>query len=156
MAKKTKLTATLPNGEMITRTTERTYTHVVVYTINEAKMMAACWVPDQEKQERKNFKYYVECAAGEHEHRYAPAGSDQWKIDNAATYRKQAQDIIAEFPTVEAYLAGRKAKAEYYARKQIGAGWHVAGWCGRPDLAQKLAAGGCHHVAGEIKIIEVN
>jgi hypothetical protein len=156
MAKKIKLTATLPNGEVIDRTTARTYTHVVVYTINEAKMMAACWVPDQEKQERKNFKYYVECAAGEHEHRYAPAGSDQWKIDNAATYRKQAQDIIAEFPTVEDYVAGRKAKSEYYARKQIDGGWHIAGWCGRADLALKLAKSRVHHAEDLCRIIEVN
>jgi len=156
MAKKTKLTATLPNGEVITRTTERTYTHVVVYTINEAKMMAACWVPDKEKQERKNFKYYVECAAGEHEHARVHEGAPEWKASSAATCRKNGEDMMAEFPTVEAYLAGQKARSEAHARKQIDIGWHIAGWCGRPDLAQKLAAGGCHYAAGEIKIIEVN
>jgi hypothetical protein len=156
MAKKIKLTATLPNGEVIDRTTARTYTHVVVYTINEAKMMAACWTPQNEKQERQNFVYYAQCAAGEHDHARVHEGAPEWKASSAATCRKNGEDMMAEFPTVEAFVAGRKARSEYHARKQINAGWHIAGWCGRPDLAQKLAASGCHYAAGEIKIIEVN
>lgn len=156
MAKNIKLTATLPNGEVITRTTARTYTHVVVYTISEAKAMAAAWTPEIERQERKNFSYYSHCATGQHEHTRPRADAPQWEINNAATYRKQAQYIIDGFPTVEAFLADRRARSEGHARKSIDVGWHIAGWCGRPDLASKLASGGCHYAAGEIKIIEVN
>jgi hypothetical protein len=156
MAKNRKLTATLPNGEVITRTTARTYTHVVVYTISEAKAMAAAWNPEIEAQERKNFAYYTACAAGEHEHTKAPEGAPQWQINNAATYRTQAQYILNGFPTAEAYVAGRRARSEGDARKQIDAGWHIAGWCGRGDLAVKLAHSRVHSCEDLCRIIEVN
>lgn len=156
MAKNRKLTATLPNGEVITRTTARTYTHVVVYTISEAKAMAAAWNTDIERQERKNFSYYSHCATGQHEHTRPRADAPQWEINNAATYRKQAQYILDGFPTVEAFLADRKARSEEQARKQIDAGWHIAGWCGRPDLASKLAASRVHSCEDMCRIIEVN
>ena len=156
MAKNRKLTATLPNGEVITRTTARTYTHVVVYTINEAKMMAACWTTENEVRERHNYVYYAQCAAGEHDHARVHEGDPEWRASSAATCRRNGAEILAEFPTVEAFLAGRRARSEGHARKSIDAGWHLAGWCGRPDLASKLAASGCHYAVGEIKIIEVN
>ena len=156
MAKNRKLTATLPNGEVITRTTACTYTHVVVYTISEAKAMAAAWTPEIERQERKNFSYYSHCATGQHEHTRPRADAPQWEINNAATCRRNGAEILAQFPTVEAYLAGQKARNEGHARKQIDAGWHIAGWCGRPDLASKLAASRVHSCEDLCRIIEVN
>lgn len=156
MAKNRKMTATLPNGEVITRTTARTYTHVVVYTISEAKAMAACWTPEIEARDRKNYVYYAQCAAGEHDHARVPEGAPEWKISSAATCRKNGADILAEFPTVEAYLAGQRARSEGHVRKSVDAGWHIAGWCGRLDLAQKLALSRVHPCEDLCRIIEVN
>lgn len=124
MAKR-KLTA-LHEGVTFTRTTARTYTHVVIgrYDI-EARVKSA----RQHASEylRRNWDYYAQLADG--------------------TYRYLAQTNPEQIARAEALVAmGVDAaaqheadRAEANARKNITGEWEALGWCGRPDLAIKEA-----------------
>jgi hypothetical protein len=144
MAKKHTYRVMLPDGSEITRTTERTYTHVVVYTESLEKRLAHARSPEWRKMEVKNHAYEAKIAKHgdgtgtayglpvEGEYDYKPAAR--------AKAIEQAKAFIAKYPTVEAYIAEKLADREAYARRAADGSWCLAGWCGRADLAQKLAA----------------
>jgi len=150
-------TATDAAGQTHKRTSEsRIYTHTVVFLPDFAADMA---LADKDyKQDGSNFAYYCELAAGTHEHvthviprsGYHASYSDEQVAKFQEAQREQNAKGIADAKAVteghtrESYVAARRAKrvaavnegnaAGYYAK------WQNAGWCGRYDLAQKLAA----------------
>lgn len=156
MAKKAKLTATLPNGEIITRTTSRTYSHAVVALVDADLAIAFATSKDWEKTERHNYKYYTECAAGTHEHVavYGAEGQAEYRRSWAKKRQAESADFIAKFPTADEYCAAQRAARIAAVEARIGK-WEELGWAGRGDLAAKLVAKG-HYLAREVRAIPVN
>jgi hypothetical protein len=150
VTKATKLTATLPNGEVITRTTARTYTHVVVYQYDAAAREAYDTDPAWAKNEARNHAYSVREAA---ESPAPVAGEPEWMAERRLRTVANAQKFIADFPTSADYMAHRLAGRRAYSVRVLAEGWHVAGWCGRYDLALKLKAPA---FSGKVEIIPVN
>jgi hypothetical protein len=117
MTKKTKLTVKTDVGTF-TRTTARTYTHVVVakgvrHELLEAERLAAL------ASARKLVAEYAAVVAGLR----APLGG---------LGRDRYTDYLA---SEEARLA--KLEATGPITEDHGTKWVVLGWCGRPDLAAK-------------------
>jgi hypothetical protein len=157
-AKKHTYRVTLPDGSEITRTTDRVYTHVVVYTESLEKRLAHARSPDWQKTERKNHAYYAKIALhgdGTGTAYDLPAvGEPDWRTENRARCVADAKAFIAKHPTVETYIAERLAEREDYAHRAADGGYSLAGWCGRADLAQKLAAKD-HFCHDRIVVVEV-
>lgn len=153
---KTKFTATDPAGVIHTRTTERTYEYTVVtlpcYEGDVAFYASESW----DKSEAKNFRYYRQIAAGND-----PYPARQWRDDPArftaeeiaeslahaeAENAKRLADAIekvAGHADAASYCAGQRAKRLAAVEQRKAEGyyqiWQNAGWCGRLDLASKLA-----------------
>ena len=150
MTKATKLTATLPNGEVITRTTARTYTHVVVCQYDAALREGYDTDPAWAKTEARNHAYYVQNAARSPE---PVAGEAEWEADRRLHCIATAKTFLAKFQTVAEYVAHCLENRRAYSARVLAEGWHVAGWCGRHDLALKLKAPA---FSGKVAIIPVN
>lgn len=129
-----------PNGATHTRNSARVYTHAVVYQRSKANAIDWAMSSQQRAQDMKNAQYYLDCiAVGYHENLM---GFDHYRNDK----KRQAQDVAE---AVEK-LAGAKSAGQYAdalradALARIEATdyslWFVAGWCGRFDLAQRLAS----------------
>jgi hypothetical protein len=144
MAKKHTYRVALPDGTEITRTTHRIYTHVVVYTESLEKRLAHARSPDWRRTETRNHAYYAKIV--QHGDGTGTAyglpevGEYDYKPGARAKSIEEAKAFIAKYPTVEGYLAETLAEREAYARRAADGSWCLAGWCGRLDLAQKLAA----------------
>lgn len=142
-----KLTATAPDGTIITRRTDRTYTHVVVCQTDPAKRLDG-WLRNAELSHRKcNFDFMCQEAGPDAKYgtyrsekelaeykRVAAMGHEAWRNEAIARVHKEHADWVA---------AGGPSK------------WLLCGWCGRPDLAQKLAAKD-HGDGCNVTIIPVN
>ena len=150
MAKNSKLTATLPNGEVITRTTARTYTHVVVYQYDAAALEAHDTDPEWAKAGARTHAYYAQDAAESTE---PVAGEPEWKAERRLSTIASGKKFIAEFPTSAEYITYKLAGRRAHSVRVLAEGWHVAGWCGRYDLALKLKAPA---FSGKVAIIPVN
>jgi hypothetical protein len=159
MAKTRKLTATAPDGSLFTRTTARTYTHVVAYTYDAAKREAFDTLKDWVINEAKNWAYDAKIAQhgdGTGSAYGAPVeGEAEWRAKDRAAVVARSVAFIAKHPTVEAYHAACLASRRAYSARMVADGWCLAGWCGRLDLAQKLAAKD-HFCADKVVIIPVN
>lgn len=125
---KISYTATDANGAIHTRKSERGYSHTVVYRNVKSEVMAqmqdAGWV----KTDRSNYDYSVKLATGNH----------TWTCVTEKEIAK-AKAIVENF-TKEEYVADELAKRIASAENYDYTTWFNAGWCGRLDLAQKLAA----------------
>jgi hypothetical protein len=169
MAKKTNYIATDAAGVTHTRSTEsRAYTHTVVrkggYAVAMASALSASWG----KTDRSNFDYYLRIAEGRSEFypstRYCAKYADRHTPEQIAEEDArltisdaqkvaEAKAVCAGF-TADTYVAEqRRLRVERIETKLAEGGyevWHNMGWCGRLDLAQKLAnasAGGDYVVA---------
>lgn len=152
---KTIFTATDAAGTVHKRTSEnRTYTHTVVALPSYEFDMAQNdkdWEVDA-----KNFGYYVQIATGHDPHptrNYRADYPEKWTAEEIAAGQahadaenaKRIQDAADRVTghTRETYVAAQRAEraAKVNARKAKGyyGEWVNLGWCGRPDLAQKLA-----------------
>lgn len=159
MTKTRKLTATAPDGTLVTRTTARTYTHVVLFTYSAAKREAFDTSKNWVKTEARNHAYEAKIALHgdgtgtayglpvEGEYDYKPAAR--------AKSIERAKAFIAKYPTAADYSAKCLADRRAYSARQIADGWCLAGWCGRLDLARKLAAKD-HFCADKVVIVPVN
>lgn len=149
---KTVYTAIDPNGVEHKRTTsDRTYTHTVVAQRSKAAAMVGATAIGWAKTDRSNFEYYVQIASG----------NDPYPARNYMTSdRFTAEQIAGHQAVVDADNAKRVAEAkattdgvalaDYLAAKlaerfaRVEAGDYVSyvnhGWCGRHDLALKLAS----------------
>ncbi len=152
---KTKFTAKDKNGTIHTRTSDRReYTHTVVYLPSFEQDMAC--VDSDWKTDGSNFDYYTLIAGGNdplpcRNYRTDPA---RWTAEEIAAAEADAverqkariDDASARVmgKTRQAYIAEHRAErvARIHAKKAEGyyGIWQNAGWCGRLDLAHKLAA----------------
>lgn len=122
------LTATF-NGQTFKRSTERTYTHVVLYR-DSYELALGRGIERAQYEARTNYPYYVQQANPE-TRKYNPSAAQ------IADYQR-----IASL-TQDEYLQERLAKAHAIVEELKADGYFdiykALGWCGRPDLAQKSA-----------------
>lgn len=135
---KTKYFVIDPNGVKHTRSTSRIYSHAVLYQRTKEDYLAT--IPAWKATEKKNGQYYLDCIAnGYHKNlMHFPH-----YVDDKARQAADVQEAIERLDgcaTAEEFaerLAERmRAKAEATDWNE----WFCDGWCGRLDLAQKLAA----------------
>jgi len=139
-----------PNGVKHTRTTKnRTYTHTVLARPSYELTLAAVSDrshPETIRTETSNYQYFRAYLDGTSKYLVKP----DWQKDEAAFAVKCEREIanakanIGDCTTVEQYRAKllqeaidrvESAKAQGYYET-----WQDKGWCGRHDLAVKLAA----------------
>lgn len=153
MAKKHTYKVTLPGGEVITRTTARTYTHVVVFKYDAAKREAHDTSKAWLKTEASNHAYYSKNAADVNAGVYgAPEPSEYaYRTEGRAKTYEEAKAWTAKYPTVADYSAACLASRRAYSASVLNK-WQIAGWCGRLDLAHKVKTS---DLAGESLILPV-
>lgn len=144
----TKHTATI-DGQTFTRNSQnRVYTHCVVAKPSyEAALRAAdAWAP----QHGSNFAYYTEELADGctgHVYRYHAESEESYAARAAAQSAERKAHYTEELggdTNRAAYIARKIAEEKAAIEKMRAEGyydrWDVVGWCGRLDLAQKLAS----------------
>jgi hypothetical protein len=129
---KNKYFVELPNGEVATRTSARTYTHAVVVAVDEA------WDRDRALDEAATQRDYAAMYS-------APGYAEKYAREAVDRFPTLNLDYDAEVADVKGWAVKSLAEAEELEAKaaQMVPGrlnYHVAGWCGRYDLAVKLAA----------------
>jgi hypothetical protein len=112
---KPKYTVTLPDGSIVTRSTKRTYSHVIVSHYDTEKAIA----------DATNSLDNCEASLARHMDNLAAAETDR-DANNARIDIANEQNRLGE---LQARIAHLKATG-------LGKSWVLA-WCGRPDLAQK-------------------
>ena len=163
-----------PSGDVHTRSSKagRVYTHTVVTRPSYEWALMAAKSKDWAKTDRRNLEYYDTIAQGRdpyprqcyrqnHPEKWTPEQIEEERIAVEAENRKRVEDAIAHVAnrTVAQYLADKQAeriaRVEGLKAKGYYNDWQNAGWCGRPDLAQKLAQAekAKKHVA-EVAILE--
>lgn len=145
---KTTFTAIDPAGKPHTRKTDRVYTHtVVVRQSNElAEAAYARYEPGRRKLDAENYVFDKKLSTVEGLRAwYVRKGFDpnaKWVNlpEEAAKHAKALRGCATAEAFVELKAAERRAAFE--AEKAAGhfERYLNAGWCGRPDLALKLAA----------------
>ncbi|WRQ11962.1 hypothetical protein vBSlqSZDD2_51 [Serratia phage vB_SlqS_ZDD2] len=143
MAAKTKYFAIDANGARHTRTTARTYTHMVVVLQNLETGREAIRSEHNRKVHAKNHAFYCQEAATPPSPNHGePVGRrDFYNRVAAMTCEQYVEERISE------ELAAIDARGGEFADH-----WADFGWCGRLDLAQKLAAKWAHY--GKVEILE--
>lgn len=112
---KPKYTVTLPDGSVVTRRTERTYSHVIVSHYTTEKAIADA-TNSLANSEARLVRYMDNLAAAE-----TDRDANNARIDIADEQKRIAR-LQAEIARLETTGLGKS--------------WVLA-WCGRPDLAQK-------------------
>lgn len=130
-------------GQTFTRTTARTYTHLVLAPQSLAENQARA-----EESARWNWKhnqaYHQAYVDGSSEFLVKPSyRSDEEHAARTAENIASSTEWLAK--GLEGHIADARAAAEAYWRKGYGdraTGWAVSGWAGRADLAAKVAKPG--------------
>lgn len=156
---KIKYFAIDPNGVTHTRTSDRIYSHAVVAKHSYDRALAMANDKGWARTDRSNFDYYCQIAAGNHP--YAKKHWDEvayaahkktveWIADyNARMDAANAEDLAnaierTQGHTAESYCEAKRLErvASVEAKKADGYydRFFCEGWCGRADLAHKLAA----------------
>ena len=131
-------TAVDPAGKTHKRSSkERVYTHTVVYREGEAfRDKRAAHIEATRISTEKSYTRLESNAAGNPEPGRHPS---VWARDTAF-----AIEYLAKHPSRAVYVAEAVARAEKHHAEYVAGGfWDVyqnAGWCGRLELAEKLAA----------------
>lgn len=141
MAKRTTFTATDAAGRVHTRTSDRReYTHTVVFLPSFALDMARADRDRGHDGEDWDFACRMVAWGGVFNGVRKPWATDEQIAAELADYTAKA----SKYTSREEAITGRRAKRVAFVneRKEAGyyATWQNAGWCGRLDLAQKLAA----------------
>jgi hypothetical protein len=132
---KTRYRAVCPDGSIVRRSTEsRQYSHCVVYRLsyNFAIHDANNPHPREVRNRRSNYAYYrgeLDPATAKCQHSDAELARYRAYLGDAQSVEEflEAQRVAAVEEVEQARLNGRYDT------------WFDAGWCGRPDLAQRLA-----------------
>lgn len=136
----TKFRATDAAGRIHTRTTKRTYTHTVVFLPCYAADLAKASQPRQVDGDNWEFAGQMVAWGGVFNGVRKPYHTDEQVSKELASN----QERVAQFPDRAAAIEGNRLRRieDVEARKAAGyyETWQNAGWCGRLDLAQKLAA----------------
>jgi hypothetical protein len=138
----TKLTVKDPSGKVHTRTTKRTYTHVVF-----ARQSRDWHLKDAQSRpyhHTANFWYHKAFVDGTSKwlerHGWESEEQHKKRVEQDVKRAKyclrgcETPDELWELIKVEQMEAFEKIDFDK---------WHVMGWCGRLDLAQKLAVSDC-------------
>ena len=140
MAKMTTLKHKLPCGTVVTRKTAREYSHVVIGRRDAAALREARNVIS--KQDLGNYAYFrkhLEIGVGNS----YPLSSQFDHVVTQGEYNK-ALAVLEGCSNAQEYAeksrAARLAKHDAEWGDKVAGEWFVAGWCGRPDLADKLVA----------------
>ncbi|MGM1131811.1 hypothetical protein ACSUPJ_17360 [Serratia marcescens] len=143
MAAKTKYFAIDANGARHTRTTARTYTHMVVVLVNLESGREAARSEHNRKAHAKNYAFYCE------EANTPPSPTIIEPAGRRAFYNRVAAMTCEQYvgERINEELAAFDARGGEFAND-----WADFGWCGRLDLAQKLAAKWAH--MGKVEILE--
>lgn len=155
----TKYIAIDPAGVAHKRSTEsRTYTHTVVVSGGYQAALNSAKSRGWEKTERSNFDYYTRIAEGRSEFypskrwcalspdRYTPEQIAEEDARLTVSDAAKVADAKAriEGHTADSYIEALRAARIARVEERKAAGdfdaWKNAGWCGRRDLAEKLAA----------------
>lgn len=140
---KTTYTATDPNGVVHTRKSERTYVATVVYQLDREAYYTNARSERTRYLHKRNGQYNLDCIAnGKH---LSHMGFKHYASDA----ERQARDVadskerLAGATTADEYADMRVAEELARLDATDWTIWHNAGWCGRMDLAVKLAAKFC-------------
>lgn len=125
---KTAYFATDANGKTHTRNSDRVYTHTVVYRHIKSEAMAAAHSDHWKSLDANNYEFDVAIATGNHNYTTITA-------DRVAACKARVEAF-----TMDEYVANSLAERVARVEATDFTVWHNAGWCGRLDLAQKLAA----------------
>lgn len=123
--------ATDPAGVEHTRNSKtRVYSHTVVVRIDGAKRLANNLADLEADYVRRNYDHDFNRVA-------------RYSFDKPEEIDRNREEFRAQYPTFEEYLKICKQRVIASHNKWLNAGgpqhWLNAGWCGRLDLAQKLA-----------------
>ncbi|MCW7561407.1 hypothetical protein [Serratia marcescens] len=143
MAAKTKYFAIDANGARHTRTTARTYTHMVVVLQNLDAGRAAVQNETHRKIHVSNYRHYCQEAAT------PPSPNHGEPAERRAFYNRVAAMTCEEY--VQMRISEERARIDEKGG-EFANDWADFGWCGRLDLAQKLAAKWAHY--GKVEILE--
>ncbi|USZ80581.1 hypothetical protein MQ4_53 [Serratia phage MQ-4] len=138
---KTKYFAVDANGKTHTRTSARTYTHMVVVLANLEAGREAARSEHNRKAYARNHAFYCQEAGPAPKYSSSPAEMARYKAAAAMTCEEYVNNCVANA------LAAIDARGGEFAND-----WADFGWCGRLDLAQKLAAKWAH--MGKVEILE--
>lgn len=156
---KTNYIAIDPAGVSHTRRSDRVYTHTVVALPSKEHDMAVATSPDWHKGEAQSFRYFTEIAAGNDpyprkSYLSLARGDSEERIAQDLEYcrlenevrRADAQAKTAGIDEVQFCARAEAARVADVEKKE--ANGHYTrymnlGWCGRLDLAQKLASKWC-------------
>jgi hypothetical protein len=129
-----------PQGNAHTRSSAtRVYTHMVVIKLGQvyADRKLAERIEHTKKQGPKDYRFYLSVIDG------TWFTKNGWAI-NSADQAKYTAKLAGR--TLEQYMADRLAQLQVEWNKEVAIGeydrYGSLGWCGRHDLAQKLASKG--------------
>lgn len=126
-----------PAGRTHSRNSKRVYTHCVVYQQSKARMIE--WAHKMRESDLRNARYYLDII----KHGYAPNLMDfPHYRDNKEAHARDvelAKDHLNGATTPEAYADRILSETLAKLETKDWTVWYNAGWCGRFDLAQKLA-----------------
>lgn len=143
MTKKTTYVATDAAGVQHTRKSARVYTHAVAFLPCADRAIEGAKSVFWKNQDGRNYDYYASCVAlGHHKNLMS---FEHYRNDPA----RQAQDVMEAREKIgnssrTAYVLQEEQDRLSSINKNIEDGyyqkWQIAGFCGRYDLAQRLAA----------------
>lgn len=127
-------------GREHTRSSDRrTYTHAVAYQCSKEEALVSAQSEQNRKQHEKNAQYYLDCIAnGKH---LSLMGFEHYRNDASrqAADVREAREKMQGFETAKAYAEKLIADEVASIEARDWSIWHIEGWCGRADLAGKLA-----------------
>lgn len=143
----TKHIATL-DGQTFTRSSKsRVYTHCVVAKPSYEAAVRAASAKGWLEAHRSNYHYYVG--------KLAKGAQNEWDQSYVDKARERLAGIADEQAYVDAEVAKSLARVEKARTEGYYDTWAECGWCGRLDLAQKLAATKRNHeYYGDVVILE--
>ena len=151
---KNTLTAIDPAGVKHKRTTERTYTHVVVARLCRKHAMDVA----QTKWAHFDSNFWHHQAFIDGTSKWLERSS--WETDESHARRvksdvERAKEANRGCSTPDALWEIVKAEQVAAANAADYSKWHVLGWCGRLDLAERLARGAANGRWAEVVILPV-
>ena len=127
-------TVTLPDGQVATRKSQnRVYTHAVAF--RRSYRYAAEQAQREFSYMRSDFRHYSDLAHGRKS--YPHIGDANANVNKGF---EGLRGYIVEEDYVQNEIARAVEKVEKLRREGYYDKWAVEGWCGRADLAEKLAA----------------
>lgn len=137
---KTSYFAIDANGKKHTRKSERGYSHTVVYQSIKSEDMAWATSSDWRKTDGENYDYSAACIKNGKHMNLMGFAHYQNDTGRHAKHVAESIDFIRGAKSREEFMSDRQAERVASVEARDYSVWHNAGWCGRLDLAQKLAA----------------